>query len=87
MVLLLWFCIPGLELENSDTHLSTLDVAVKQADWDTSKVREKLRRDIEAHATSVRTAKLEELKAEYEVFQCYSIWKPEYHIYSCSPIM
>ncbi|KAM0944076.1 putative P-loop containing nucleoside triphosphate hydrolase [Dioscorea sansibarensis] len=42
------------------------DVAVKQADWDTSKVREKLRRDIEAYATSVRTAKLEELKAEYE---------------------
>ncbi|KAH7666188.1 RHD3/Sey1 protein [Dioscorea alata] len=42
------------------------DVAIKQADWDTSKVREKLRRDIEAHATSVRTAKLEELKAEYE---------------------
>ena len=76
-----------MELENSDTHLSTLDVAVKQADWDTSKVREKLRRDIEAYAASVRTAKLEELEAEYEVFHCCPFWKPEYHIYSCSPIM
>ncbi|KAJ0981662.1 hypothetical protein J5N97_009917 [Dioscorea zingiberensis] len=43
-----------------------IDITIKQADWDTSKVREKLRRDIEAHANSVRSAKLEELKTEYE---------------------
>lgn len=43
------------------------DVAIKQADWDTSKVREKLRRDIEAHATSVRNTKLSEMIADYEV--------------------
>ncbi|XXG68016.1 hypothetical protein AAC387_Pa06g1216 [Persea americana] len=42
------------------------DVAIKQADWDTSKVREKLRRDIEAHATSVRNTKLSEMIADYE---------------------
>lgn len=43
------------------------DVAIKQADWDTSKVREKLRRDIEAHAASVRNMKLSEMIADYEV--------------------
>ncbi|KAJ4980824.1 hypothetical protein NE237_031661 [Protea cynaroides] len=42
------------------------DAAVKQANWDASKIREKLRRDIEAHVASVRTAKLSEIVANYE---------------------
>ncbi|XP_038982208.1 protein ROOT HAIR DEFECTIVE 3-like [Phoenix dactylifera] len=42
------------------------DVAIKQADWDTFKVREKLHRDIEAHAASVCSEKLSELTTHYE---------------------
>ncbi|KAG4124562.1 hypothetical protein ERO13_D10G047501v2 [Gossypium hirsutum] len=42
------------------------DAAIKQANWDASKVREKLRRDIDAHKLSVRDAKLSELVARYE---------------------
>ncbi|CAN6545850.1 unnamed protein product [Malus baccata var. baccata] len=42
------------------------DVAIQQANWDASKVREKLRRDIDAHASSVRSAKLAELNSNYE---------------------
>lgn len=40
---------------------------IEQANWDTSKVREKLVRDIEAHISSVRTSKLSELTSLYEV--------------------
>lgn len=40
---------------------------IEQANWDTSKVRDKLVRDIEAHITSVRTSKLSELTSLYEV--------------------
>lgn len=47
--------------------LFPIDVAIKQASWDATKIREKLCRDIEAHADSVRCAKLSELKAGYEV--------------------
>ncbi|CAN8269372.1 unnamed protein product [Cochlearia groenlandica] len=39
---------------------------IEQAKWDTSKTREKLQRDIEAHISSVRTAKLSELTTLYE---------------------
>ncbi|XP_077226524.1 protein ROOT HAIR DEFECTIVE 3 homolog 2-like isoform X2 [Tasmannia lanceolata] len=42
------------------------DVAIRQSDWDASKARDKLRRDIKAHAASVRSAKLSELVAYYE---------------------
>ncbi|XP_020100915.1 protein ROOT HAIR DEFECTIVE 3-like isoform X1 [Ananas comosus] len=42
------------------------DVTVEQADWDASKVRDKLRRDIDSYAASVRTAKLAKLKASSE---------------------
>ncbi|XP_077212329.1 protein ROOT HAIR DEFECTIVE 3-like [Tasmannia lanceolata] len=42
------------------------DAAIKQANWDSSKVREKLRRDIDAHVASVRAAKLSELNSLYE---------------------
>ncbi|KAL2516350.1 Protein ROOT HAIR DEFECTIVE 3 [Forsythia ovata] len=36
------------------------------ANWDSSKVREKLHRDIDAHVAAVRTAKLSELTTMYE---------------------
>lgn len=43
------------------------DAAIEQANWDPSKARDKLQRDIDAHVASVRTAKLSELNALYEV--------------------
>ncbi|XP_010542421.1 PREDICTED: protein ROOT HAIR DEFECTIVE 3 isoform X2 [Tarenaya hassleriana] len=42
------------------------DVVIEQANWDTSKTREKLWRDIDAHIASVRAAKLSELTTLYE---------------------
>ncbi|XP_042480872.1 protein ROOT HAIR DEFECTIVE 3-like [Macadamia integrifolia] len=42
------------------------DAAVELANWDPSKVRDKLRRDIDAHVASVRAAKLAEITALYE---------------------
>ncbi|OIW04930.1 hypothetical protein TanjilG_15675 [Lupinus angustifolius] len=42
------------------------DVVIEQASWDTSKVREKLQRDIDAHVESVRAAKISELTSSYE---------------------
>lgn len=43
------------------------EAVIEQANWDISKTREKLQRDIEAHISSVRTAKLSELTTLYEV--------------------
>ncbi|KAI5336838.1 hypothetical protein L3X38_016107 [Prunus dulcis] len=42
------------------------DAVITQANWDTSKVRDKLKRDMEAHIASVRASKLAELTALYE---------------------
>ncbi|KAF5745491.1 Root hair defective 3 GTP-binding protein (RHD3) isoform 2 [Tripterygium wilfordii] len=42
------------------------DVVIQLANWDTSKVRDKLRRDIDAHVESVRVSKLSELTSVYE---------------------
>lgn len=42
------------------------EAIIEQANWDTTKTREKLQRDIEAHISSVRTAKLSELTTLYE---------------------
>ncbi|XP_068649719.1 protein ROOT HAIR DEFECTIVE 3-like [Aristolochia californica] len=42
------------------------DVAVQLADWNPSKVREKLGRDIEAYTASLRTEKLSALVADFE---------------------
>ncbi|CAL8149064.1 unnamed protein product [Prunus armeniaca] len=43
------------------------DAAIQQANWDASRVvREKLQRDIDAHASSVYSAKLLELNVNYE---------------------
>ncbi|KAJ3675614.1 hypothetical protein LUZ60_004656 [Juncus effusus] len=42
------------------------DVVVKHIEWDTNRVREKLKRDIESHALSVRSDQLAKLKDKYE---------------------
>ncbi|CAL5375945.1 unnamed protein product [Camellia sinensis] len=42
------------------------DAIIEQANWDSFKVREKLRRDIDAHVATVRAAKLSELATLYE---------------------
>ncbi|THU72093.1 hypothetical protein C4D60_Mb04t08460 [Musa balbisiana] len=42
------------------------DAAIEQANWDPSKIRDKLQRDIDTHLASVRTAKLSELTALFE---------------------
>ncbi|KAE8657495.1 Protein ROOT HAIR DEFECTIVE 3 [Hibiscus syriacus] len=42
------------------------DAAVELSNWDSSKVRDKLHRDIDAHVDSVRAAKLSELTSSYE---------------------
>ncbi|KAL3720863.1 hypothetical protein ACJRO7_005637, partial [Eucalyptus globulus] len=42
------------------------DAVIEQAKWDTSRAREKLQRDIDAHVASVRAAKLSELTKAYE---------------------
>ncbi|KAA8541686.1 hypothetical protein F0562_022838 [Nyssa sinensis] len=42
------------------------DASVEQANWDTSKVRDKLRRDIDARVAAVRAAKLSELTTLFE---------------------
>lgn len=49
-------------------QITFLDVVIQQANWDSSKVREKLRRDIDAHVAAVCAAKLSELTNLYEVF-------------------
>lgn len=51
----------------SHRKCSVAEAVIEQAKWDTSKTREKLQRDIEAHISSVRTAKLTELTTLYEV--------------------
>lgn len=47
--------------------LGFVDATIEQVDWDTSKIRDKLRRDIDAHLASVRSAKISQLNALYEV--------------------
>ncbi|KAL5757472.1 hypothetical protein ACOSP7_020083 [Xanthoceras sorbifolium] len=42
------------------------DAVIEISNWDTSKVREKLQRDIDAHLASVRAAKLSELTSSFE---------------------
>ncbi|KAL8508380.1 hypothetical protein ACS0TY_018840 [Phlomoides rotata] len=42
------------------------DAAIEQTNWDASKVRDKLCRDIEAHASLVRHEKLSEVVTEFE---------------------
>ncbi|KAL2341507.1 hypothetical protein Fmac_009447 [Flemingia macrophylla] len=42
------------------------DASVRHANWSASKVRDKLRRDIDSHASSVRDAKLLEITTNFE---------------------
>ncbi|XP_019193385.1 PREDICTED: protein ROOT HAIR DEFECTIVE 3 homolog 1-like [Ipomoea nil] len=42
------------------------DAAIEQANWDSSKVKDKFRRDLDAHIAAVRAAKLAELTTLYE---------------------
>ncbi|XP_061372478.1 protein ROOT HAIR DEFECTIVE 3 homolog 1-like [Gastrolobium bilobum] len=42
------------------------DVLIEQTNWDTTKVRENLQRDMDAHVASVCAAKISELTASYE---------------------
>ncbi|TVU30023.1 hypothetical protein EJB05_21625 [Eragrostis curvula] len=42
------------------------DATIQQVKWDSSKIKDKLKRDIEAHVASVRASKLSELCAKYE---------------------
>ncbi|KAK8559886.1 hypothetical protein V6N13_016619 [Hibiscus sabdariffa] len=42
------------------------DAVVELANWDSSKFRDKLRRDIDAHVASVQAAKLSELTSSYQ---------------------
>ncbi|PNX86352.1 protein root hair defective 3, partial [Trifolium pratense] len=42
------------------------DASVRQAKWGASKVRDKLRRDIDSHALAVRNAKLLEITTNFE---------------------
>lgn len=46
---------------------SSLDAVIEQANWDTSKVKDKLRREIDAHIASVQSAKISGLTKSYEV--------------------
>ncbi|KAI3455853.1 hypothetical protein Pfo_012516 [Paulownia fortunei] len=52
------------------------DAAIELANWDASKVREKLHRDIETHASLVRSEKLSEVLAEYEKRLSASLIEP-----------
>nr|GLL23428.1 protein ROOT HAIR DEFECTIVE 3 homolog 1-like [Ipomoea trifida] len=42
------------------------DAAIEQANWDSSKVKDKFRRDVDAHIAAIRAAKLAELTTLYE---------------------
>ncbi|CAK7336941.1 unnamed protein product [Dovyalis caffra] len=42
------------------------DAAIREANWDTSKIEEKLRSDVKAHTLSVLTTKLSELEANFK---------------------
>ncbi|ERN19822.1 protein ROOT HAIR DEFECTIVE 3 [Amborella trichopoda] len=50
----------------SEFDAGCTDVVIEHANWNASKVREKVRRDIDAHVTSLRAAKLSQLIAHYE---------------------
>ncbi|GLU14082.1 hypothetical protein SLE2022_306730 [Rubroshorea leprosula] len=56
--------------------LGCADAAIKQANWDASKVREKLRRDIDGLVSSLCSAKLSELVGNYEKQLSQALMKP-----------
>ncbi|KAL8113719.1 protein ROOT HAIR DEFECTIVE 3-like isoform X2 [Apium graveolens] len=52
------------------------DAIIKQANWQSTKVRDKLRRDIDAHVAAVRTSELSELTTTYEKKLCEALSAP-----------
>lgn len=56
------------------------DAIVELANWDSSKARDKLHRDIDAHVASVRAAKLSELTSSYEVWKLTYLFHINYAI-------
>ncbi|KOM53192.1 hypothetical protein LR48_Vigan09g185100 [Vigna angularis] len=52
------------------------DAAVRHANWGASKVRDKLRHDIDSHASSVRAAKLSEITTNLEKKLTKALTKP-----------
>ncbi|KAF5810436.1 putative P-loop containing nucleoside triphosphate hydrolase [Helianthus annuus] len=64
----------GFQLASRDCTVSAMksfdeqckSAIIKQADWDTSKVRAKVSQDIDSHISDVRNAKLSDLTALYE---------------------
>ncbi|KAG7014019.1 Protein ROOT HAIR DEFECTIVE 3-like 1, partial [Cucurbita argyrosperma subsp. argyrosperma] len=55
----------------SQTYMAIFDTEcagaiIEQANWDTSRIRDKLRRDIDAHVATIRADKLSELSAHLE---------------------
>ncbi|KAL2494806.1 Protein ROOT HAIR DEFECTIVE 3 [Forsythia ovata] len=56
----------GLQAVTSSGKFEVWEAYVDLANWDSSKVREKLHRGIDVHVAAVRTAKLSELTTMYE---------------------
>eukprot|EP01018_Ginkgo_biloba_P020343 Gb_41499 [translate_table: standard] len=54
----------------------SIDATVEQATWDSSKTQEKLRRDIDAQAVSVRATKLSEIKNKFETYLSEALAEP-----------
>ncbi|KAK1375943.1 Protein ROOT HAIR DEFECTIVE 3-like [Heracleum sosnowskyi] len=52
------------------------DAIIKQANWQSTKIRDKLRRDIDAHVAAVRTSELSELTTTYEKKLCEALSAP-----------
>ncbi|KAL5577679.1 hypothetical protein UlMin_019378 [Ulmus minor] len=68
--------LASAEFAIHDFDQGCADAAIRWANWDASKIREKLKRDIEAHASSVQSAKLSELIANYEKQLSASLAEP-----------
>ncbi|KAK4254722.1 hypothetical protein QN277_010061 [Acacia crassicarpa] len=56
----------GFQSSMLEFDQGSADVAVQQANWDTSKVRDKLRRDMYTHVVSVQSEKISEIMANIE---------------------
>lgn len=71
--------IYGVSDDNDIFVYPLTDAAIQQVKWDPSKIKDKLKRDIEAHVASVRAKKLSELCSKYEVAYVYLIkWLQSY---------
>ncbi|KAL1829274.1 hypothetical protein ACET3Z_007686 [Daucus carota] len=52
------------------------DAIIKQANWHSTKIRDKLRRDIDAHVAAFRASQLSELTTSYEKKLCEALSAP-----------